>query len=156
MQYAFSRSLQLLAELFHPLPKEGRDETATRVLHLRDQIHVGFNEVKAQSDAVLFEFGPSRERKLKIRDDFRRWQPTLGILLQVQITFLEYLWEMRVPELPPKIGEAQMAFEKDMAIIARTMSDDVSGKVTSTAPDILGSGAALRQEIQNHYARSGS
>jgi hypothetical protein len=42
-----------------------------------------------------------------------------------------------------------------MAVIVQTMSDDVSGKVTSTAPDIQESAAALRQEIHKHYARSG-
>ncbi len=71
-------------------------------MQLRDQIHRGFNVVKAQSDAVIFEFGRSRERKLKMRDDFRRWQPTLGILLEVQTTFLEYLLEMRIHEVPPE------------------------------------------------------
>ncbi len=49
-------------------------------IQLRDQINEGFNAVKAQADAVVFEFGPSRQRKLKIRDDVRRWQPTLGTL----------------------------------------------------------------------------
>ncbi len=49
-----------------------------------------------------------------------------------------------------------MAFEKDMAIVVQTMSDDVSGKVTSPAPDIQESAAALQQEIHNHYARFGT
>ena len=96
----------------------------------------------------------ARERKLKMRDDFKRWQPTLGILLEVQITSLQYLAEF--PELPPGIAEARRAFEKDMAIIVKTMSDDVSGKVTSAAPDIQESALALRQEIQNHYVQAGS
>lgn len=156
MQDAFSRNLRRLAELFEPLRKDDREQAAKRILQLRDQINNGFNVVKAQSDAVLFEFGPSRERKLKIRDDFRRWQPTLGILLQVQTTFLQYLLEIRFPELPPKIAEAEMAFEKDMAIIVQTMSDDVAGKVTNTVPDIQESAVALRQEIHNHYLRSGA
>jgi multidrug resistance protein MdtO len=154
MQDAFCRNLQMLAELFEPLPKDDRKEAVRRVLNLRDQIHAGFNVVKAQADAVLFEFGPSRERKLKIRDDFRRWQPILGVLLEVQTTSLQYLAVFR--ELPPQIAEARMAFEKDMAIIVKNMSDDVSGKVTSAAPDILESAAALRQEIQNYYLRAGS
>ena len=154
MQDAFCRNLQMLAELFEPLPKDDRKEAVKRVLNLRDQIHAGFNVVKAQADAVLFEFGPSRERKLKIRDDFRRWQPILGVLLEVQTTSLQYLAVFR--ELPPQIAEARMAFEKDMAIIVKNMSDDVSGKVTSAAPDIRESAAALRQEIQNYYLRAGS
>ena len=154
MQDAFCRNLRMLADLFEPLRKDDRKEAVRRVLNLRDQIHDGFNVVKVQADAVIFEFGPSRERKLKMRDDFKRWQPTLGVLLEVQITSLQYLAEF--PELPPKIAEARMAFGKDMAIIVKTMSDDVSGKVTSAAPDIQQSAAALRQEIQNHYVQAGS
>jgi multidrug resistance protein MdtO len=156
MQDAFSRNLRMLAELFEPLRKDDSKEAVRRVRKLRGQIHGGFNVVKAQSDAVLFEFGPSRQRKLKIRDDFKRWQPTLGVLLEVQTTFLQYILEMRIREVPPRIAEAGMAFEKNMATIVQTMSEDVSGKVTGTAPDIQESAAALRQEIHNHYAESGS
>ena len=108
--------------------------------------------VKAQSDAVIFEFGPSRERKLAIRDDFRRWQPTLGILLQVQVTFLQYLFEMRFSELPQPIAEAQAVFENDMALVARSMADDGGGKGSTVAPDIEESAARLRERIQSHYA----
>ena len=43
-----------------------------------------------------------------------------------------------------------------MAMIVKNMSDDVSGKVTSAAPDIQESALALRQEIQNHYVQAGS
>ena len=112
MQDAFARNLRLLAELIEQSRKGDRKEAARRVLQLRDQINDGFNAVKAQSDAVLFEFGPSRERKLAIRDDLRRWQPTLGILLQVQVTFLQYLFEKGLPELPQPIAEARARFRR--------------------------------------------
>jgi multidrug resistance protein MdtO len=154
MQDAFCRSLRMLAELFEPLLKDDSKEAVNRVLNLHDQIHVSFNVAKAQADALLFEFGLSRDRKLKIRDDFRRWQPVLGVLLEVQTTSLQY--RAVFPELPPKIAAAGMAFEKDMSIIVKGMSDDVSGKVTSAAPDIQESATALRQEIQNQYTQAGS
>jgi multidrug resistance protein MdtO len=155
MQDAFSRNLRMLAELFQQLRKDDRKEAAKRVLQLRDQINTGFYAVNTQSDEVLFEFGPSRERKLKVRDDFRRWQPTLRILLQVQVTFLQYRLARWFPELPPKIAEALMTFEENMAIIVQTVADDVAGKVSSPSPDIQEPAAALRQEIHEHYVRSG-
>jgi multidrug resistance protein MdtO len=96
------------------------------------------------------EFGPSRERKLKLRNDFKRWQPILGV-----ITFLQHLSEIRFRELPAQIAKAQIAFEKNMAIIAQTISDNVAGKVTGAAPDVQESAAALREEIHVHYVRSG-
>ena len=155
MQEAFSRNLKLLAELIEVSHQKDRVFAAKRVLQLRDQINDGFNAVKAQSDAVLFEFGPSRDRKLKIREDFRRWQPTLGILLQVQITYAQYLFELRFPDLPEPIAKAQAAFEQDMVAVVRTMSDEVGGKIAPIAPDLLQSAGKLRQEIENLYAPAG-
>jgi multidrug resistance protein MdtO len=155
MQEGFARNLRLLAEVIEQARVQDRKEAVRRSAQLRDQINEGFNAVKAQADAVVFEFGPSRQRKLKIRDDFRRWQPTLGALLQVQITGLEYLFEKRYPELSQPIADALTAFEKDMAITARAMSDEVAGKVAQAAPDVQESAARLRQEIEKHYTASG-
>jgi multidrug resistance protein MdtO len=155
MQEGFARNLQRLAELIELARRPPSEEVARRALQLRDQINDGFNAVKAQADAVLFEFGPSRPRKLAIRDDFRRWQPALGTLLQVQITGLQYLFERRYQELSQGIADALSAFEEDMATTARAMSDEVSGKLGRIAPDVQESAARLRQEIENHYTASG-
>lgn len=155
MQNAFSSNLRMLAELFEQSRQDNFEEAAKRVLQLRDRINEGFHAVKTQADGVLFEFGPERERKLKIRDDFKRWQPTLGVMLQVQVATLQDLAEMRFSELPPQVAESQIAFEEDMAVIARAMSDDVAGKVTGPVPDIGESARALRNEIHEHYERFG-
>ena len=156
MQDSFARSLQLLAEMIELAAAPARQDqfiaVANRAVQLRDQINEAFNTVKAQADAVVFEFGPSRRRKLTIRDDFRRWQPTLGTLMQAQITGLQYLFEGRYPELAPGIAEALGTFAEDMATTARAMSDEVSGKIASTAPDVQESANRLRGEIEQHYA----
>ncbi|HKF67523.1 MAG TPA: hypothetical protein VKB36_13365, partial [Vicinamibacterales bacterium] len=99
--------------------------------------------------------GPSRQRKLKIRDDIRRWQPALGALLQVQMTSLQYLFETRARKLEQGIAEALSAFEEDMAITAQVMSDEVSGRPCRIPPDVQKSAATLRREIEKSYAASG-
>jgi multidrug resistance protein MdtO len=156
MQDVFCCNLGMLVELFEQSRNGDGMEAAKRAIQLRDQINHGFMAVKAQSDAVLFEFGRSRERKLKIREDFKRWQPTLGTLLQVQMTYLQYVIAMRARVLPERIAEAQGVFEEDMAGLVRAMSDDVSGRVSSRVPDVQESAEALRREIRDHYERSGS
>ena len=156
MQDAFARNLLRLAELFELAHKQDRLEAAGRVVQLRDQINDGFNAVKAQADAVVFEFGPSRQRKLAIRDDFRRWQPTIGILLQVQVTFLQYRLQNRFPELPQAIAKAQTDFENDLAMVAKAMAAEVSGKSAPVVPDIQQSAARLGEKIKKHYADSGA
>jgi len=154
MQSGFSRNLQSMAEIMELSHMKDRAETARHVLKLRDQINAGFSAVRAQADAVVFEFGPSRPRKLQIRDDIRRWQPTVQILLQVQVTFLQYLFELRFPDLPQTIAEAQTAFENDMTATIRVMSDEVAGKHPTAAPDIQQSAARLREEIERSYGQS--
>jgi len=155
MQQGFARNLQRMAELVELACKPASEEVARRALQLRDQINAGFNEVKAQSDALVFEFGPSRPRKLKIRDDIRRWQPALGALLQVQITGLQYLFERRSQKLPQGIADELSAFEEDMAIAAQVMSEEVNGKPSRVGPDVQESAARLRHEIEKHCAASG-
>lgn len=156
MESLFARNLRLLAELIQQCEKNDPGEAVKQVIQLRDQINEGFNAVKAQADAVVFEFGPTRQRKLKIRDDIRRWQPTLGILLQVQTTYLQYLLQRRSTELPRPVIEAQTAFEENLAGIARSMSDEVSGKIPPATPDIQASAARLREVIHQEYAQSGT
>ena len=155
MQNLFCRNLEKMAELFELSCSHDCEVATKRAMQLWDQINHGFAAVKAQSDAVLFEFGPSRERKLKIRDDFKRWQPTLGALLQVQVTYLQYLAEMRISLLPAKIAEAQGTFQEDMAVLVRAISDDIAGKVSGSAPDVQQSAEALRREVRNHYEQAG-
>ena len=159
MQDSFSRSLRLLAELIELALIAARDEeriaVSKRAFQLRDQINEAFNTVRAQADAVIFEFGRDRRRKLAIRDDFRRWLPAIGTLMQVQITGLQYLFEKRYPELTPEIALALNSFEQDMATVARAMSDEVSGKLPSLAPDVQESANRLREEIEKHYAAIG-
>jgi multidrug resistance protein MdtO len=151
MQSAFSRTLRMFAELVEQTLNPDREEAAARAVQLRDQISDGLNAVKAQSDAIPFEFGPSRPRKLAIRDDFRRWQPALGSLVQVQVTGLQYLYEQRFSELPQPIANALAAFEEDMATVARAMADTVAGQISGAVPDVQQSALRLHEEIRNHY-----
>jgi len=156
MQQAFCRNLRMLAELMEQPLRGDLEAAAKRVVQLRDQINDGFNTVRTQSDAVLFEFGPSRTRGLAMREDIRRWQSPIGILLQVQVTFRQYFFEERLPELPQPIAEAEAAFEHDMAVIAKAMADDVAGKTSSATPDIQQSAQRLQEAIQQYYRVSGS
>ena len=156
MQDAFARNLRLLAELLELRGTQDKVEAIKQAIQLRDRINEGFNAVKAQADAVVFEFGPTRQRKLQIRNDMRRWQATLGTLLQVQITYLQYLFQLRLPDMPASITEAQTAFEKNLTDVIRAMSAEVCGSIPVAAPDIQASAMTLKEEIQAHYSASGS
>jgi len=155
MQAIFARNLELFAELAEELLEQDQVKAIKRIRQLRDQINDGFGAVKAQADAILFEFGPERQRKLQIRDDVRRWQPSIRTLLLVQITAVQYLAQKPLTDLPEPIAEVGIAFEKDVARVMRAMASEVSGKPVEAAPDIRVSATRVQQEIQNYYLSLG-
>jgi multidrug resistance protein MdtO len=122
---------------------------------LRDQINAGFQAVAAQSDALLFEFGPERQRNLEIREDIRRWQPPIRTLLQLQIAVTQYRTEKPLQELLPSIAEAHIDFERDIAQLLHSLANEVQGKPSDPAPDLQNAARRLETEIRNYYASLG-
>jgi multidrug resistance protein MdtO len=155
MQAAFIRNLEMFAELAEQMLEPDRVKAIRRMRVLRDRLNDGFAAVRAQSDAVLFEFGASRQRKLQLRDEIRRWQPSIRTLLQVQMTSAQYLSQKPLKDMPPPIEEAGVAFEKDIAQLMRAMADLVAGKPVGPVPDIRQSAARMRQAITTYYQSLG-
>jgi multidrug resistance protein MdtO len=151
MQALVAHNLEMFAELTEQLLEPDRIKAFRRIRQLRDQLNAGFQAVTAQSDAVLLEFGPARQRKLQIRDDLRRWQPAIRTLLVVQVTSAQYLALRPLTELPEPIAQAGIAFERDIAQVMRALANEVSGKPVDAVPDIRLSAARVRQEIHKHY-----
>lgn len=151
MQDVFARNLRMLAELIDEGRNPKLDEATARVMLLRDRINDGFTTMRAQADAVIFEFGPSRQRKLKVRDDFRRWQPTLGALMQVEITYLQYVFHSQLRDSALPIREAATNFEEDLKTTVLAIADDVAGKPARVAPDIQHSAETLRAALQKYF-----
>ena len=155
MQAVFAHNLELFAELAEQLLEEDNIKAIRRIRQLRDQINDGFQAVTAQSDAVLLDFSPSRQQKLEIRNDIRRWQPAIRTLLQVQVTSVQYLAKNPLSDLPEIVAQAGIGFERDVAQVMRAMASEVSGKPVDAIPDIRLSAAKLQQEIRKYYDERG-
>jgi len=151
MEHLFAHNFEMFAELVDQLLVEDRNQAIKKSRQLRDQITAGFQAVVAQADAVLFEFGPTRQHKLKVREDIRRRQPQLRTLLLVQITYSQYRWQRPVKDLPPAIAEAHIAFDRDVARTMRALANEVSRKVPEDVPDIQASATNLQHQIQQYY-----
>jgi multidrug resistance protein MdtO len=151
MQTVFARNLEMFAELAEQLLEKDQIKAILRIRQLRDQLNAGFQAVTAQADAVLFEFGPSRQRKLQIREDVRRWQPAIRTLLQVQITSVQYLAHKPLSNLPEPIAQAGVAFEKDVAQVMHAMASEVNGKPVAAALDIRVSAARMEEAARKYY-----
>ena len=155
MQAVFAHNLELFAELAEQLLGEDNIKAIRRIRQLRDQINEGFQAVTAQSDAVLLDFSPSRQQKLRIRKDIRRWQPAIRTLLQVQITAVQYFIKNPLSDLPAPVAQAGVGFERDVAQVMRAMASEVSGKPVDAVPDIRLSAAKLQQEVRRYYEERG-
>jgi multidrug resistance protein MdtO len=155
MQRLFARNLEMFAELTEQLLVKDQIKAIRRIRQLRDQLNAGFPAVSTQADAVLFEFGPSRQRQLQIREDFRRWQPSIRTLLQVQIASVQYLVNKPLSNLPHPIAQAGVAFEKDVAQVMHAMASEASGKPVGGVPDISISAAQFQEAIQKYYQDAG-
>jgi multidrug resistance protein MdtO len=151
MQTVFARNLEMFAELTEQLLEKDQTKAIRRIRQLRDRLNAGFAAVTAQADGILFEFGPSRQRKLQIRDDVRRWQPSIRTLLQVQVASAQYLSQKPLSNLPEPIAQAGVAFEKDIALVMHAMSNEVSGKPVDAPPDIRISAARTQAAIRDYY-----
>jgi multidrug resistance protein MdtO len=155
MQTVFAHNLEMFAELTEQLLEKDQVKAIRRIRQLRDQLNAGFSAVTAQADAVLFEFGPSRQQKLQIREDIRRWQPSIRTLLQVQIASAQYLANKPLSNLPEPIDQAGVAFEKDIALVMHAMASEVNGKPVGGVPDIRMSAVRFRQEVEKYYGNLG-
>jgi multidrug resistance protein MdtO len=151
MQIVFAHNLEMFAELTEQLLEKDHVEATRRILRLRDQINEGFQAVTAQSDAVLLDFGPSRQENLRIRKDIKRLQPAIRTLLQVQITAVEYLAQNPLTNLPKPIAQAGIGFEREVARTMRALANEVTGKPVDEVPDIRLSAANVRREIDKYY-----
>jgi multidrug resistance protein MdtO len=156
MQAVFAHNLEMFAELTEQLLEKDQIKAILRIRQLRDQINVGFQAVTAQSDAVLLEFGPSRQRKLRIRDDVRRWQPAIRTLLQVQVTSTQYLIQKPLTQLPEPIAHAVVEFERDIAHVMRAMANVATGKPVDAVPDIRLSNVRVQEDIHKYFLDLGT
>jgi multidrug resistance protein MdtO len=156
MQAVFARNLEMFAELAQQLLEKDQIKAIRRIRQLRDQMNDGFEAVRAQSDAVLLDFSPSRQQKLQLRENIRRWQPSIRTLLQVQITSVQYLAQKPLTDLPAPIAQAGVDFEKDIASVMRSMASEVSEKPAAAVPDLRMSATRFREEIRKYYRDLGT
>ncbi len=151
MQVVFAHNLELFAELAEQLLMEDQIKAIRRIRQLRDQINDGFQAVTAQSDAVLLDLSPSRQQKLQIRKDIRRWQPAIRTLLQVQVAAAQYLIQSPLSNFPEAVAQAGTEFEKDVAQVMRAIAWEVNERPVPACPEIRLSAERMQQKIRKYY-----
>jgi multidrug resistance protein MdtO len=87
--------------------------------------------VRASTDAVLFEFGPSRQQDLALRSRIRNWQTQLRVLFVTQTTWVKYSLQLPGFELPQAIRVAQQEFDDGLARMLEGMADRIEDKAST-------------------------
>jgi multidrug resistance protein MdtO len=146
MKIAFISLLRSLAKLARsPVhPRDGIEQTYA----LRETINSDFDKVRALSDAVLFEFGPSRQQDLAFRSRITRWQPQLRMLFITRVALLKYRFQLPGFELPQGVEFAQQEFDEHFAVTLDGIADRFKGTEPTRPESLQDSFVRLEQTIQ--------
>ena len=149
MRRTFISNLRLLAQLARePLSIDRKTATA-RSLALGESINANFDKVRALADGVLFEFGPSRERDLAMRDRIRQWQPNLRMLFITRIVLWRYRFRLPGFELPEAIRPAEEEFDNRLAAALDGIADRMDSKASNSPDNLTAAYIRLEQAVRN-------
>ena len=127
MKKAFISNLRLLAQFARePISKDTRI-AIERSYALREEINTQFDKMRSLADGVLFEFGPSRQRDLALRDQIRRWQPRLRTLFVMRIAS----WKYRLPLPGFELPDAARVFQADFDGRSARILDEMADRIES-------------------------
>ena len=128
MKEALNSELRMLAQFSREPLSADHQLAIERSYSLREQINQGFDSVRASGDAVLFEFGPSRQQDLAWRSKIREWQPQLRLLFVTEIALWKYRARLPGFELPESVRVAQRSFDDELARVLEAIADRIEGR----------------------------
>jgi multidrug resistance protein MdtO len=145
MKRIFVANLRLLAESARE-PLFGNLAVATaRIASLRETLNTQFGKVRSVADGILFEFGPTRQQDLALRDRIRQWQPRLRTFLVLRNTLLKYRLGLPGFELPDSVRLAQQEFDQQVGRVFDRMADRLEGEEPAAADGLEPSLERLEQ-----------
>jgi multidrug resistance protein MdtO len=154
MKRRFVLTFRLLAQLAREPVSTDIQAMTKRIYALRESIDNEFNQVRALADGVLFEFGPSRQQDLAMRDHIRHWQPQLRTLFIMRIASLKYRLQVPGFELPEPIRLAQQAYDDRSAQMLDEMAGRIEGSVPQAGTASEDAFELLEKTVQAYYEES--
>jgi uncharacterized membrane protein YccC len=148
MKKSFITSLRLLGQLFI-VPLE---QTSS----LREKINTNLDKVRLLADAVMFEFGSSRQQDLALRRQIVRWQSEVRMLFLMETTWLKYRLQLPGFELPEGLREAQLEFDDEFARTLESMANRFEGRRPTRKAEFENSFKRLERNIQTCYSKASS
>ena len=128
MQRTFLSTMRLLGRIMRAPTSFDPGGAIGEIDALRENLNSNLDRLRQQADAVMLEFGPSRERDLALRAQVLRWQFQLRLLFIVRIALLKYRLGFPGFELPEKILRAEKEFDLGVAKRLEDIADRLSGE----------------------------
>lgn len=136
MKNTFIATIRLLAD-FAREPVSPELKTAIESSYvLRDEINNKLDQVRAQADGVLFEFGPSRRDDLAWRRRILASMPLMRMFFLTRITLLKFRLQLSGFELRPSIRSEQKEFDKCLASVLDSIADRMEGSKLSEEAEV--------------------
>jgi multidrug resistance protein MdtO len=149
MRRAFISNLRLLAQLARQPPIAGDKTRATlRIASLRATISTTFDKVRSVGDAVIFEFGPSREQDLALRRRIKDWQSQLRALYLMLNASVRPRLQPPGFEFPESVRLAQREFDNRLAEMLDRMADRREGKESERNDDFKDAFERLERTVR--------
>jgi multidrug resistance protein MdtO len=123
---------------------------------LREKINTNLDQVRLLADAVLFEFGSSRQQDLALRRQIVRWQSEVRMLFLMEIAWLKYRLQLPGFELPEGLREAQLEYDDEFARTLESMADRFEGGRSTRKADFENSLRRLERNIETCCSRDSS
>jgi multidrug resistance protein MdtO len=127
MKRTFVSAIRSLAQLAREPASINRATAIERSYILRETINAQFDKVRSLADGVLFEFGPSHQQSLALRECIREWQPQLRTLFLMRIASLKYRLQLPGFELPEHALSALRECDDRSAALLDDVADWIEG-----------------------------
>jgi multidrug resistance protein MdtO len=148
MKRTFISNLRLLAQLAREPIAGDRKRAIQRALSLRETINSSFDNARSLCDAVIFEFGSSREQNLALRSRIKHWQSQLRALFLTRVALLKFRLQLPGFELPHAVRVGQQEFDDNLAEMLDDMADRMEGKASEGRDNLEDSLGRLEQTIR--------
>ena len=156
MKKSFISSLRLLGQLFSVPPSKDIRVVTEQTSLLREKINTNLDKLKVLGDAVLFEFGSSRQQDLALRGQIMQWHSEVRMLFLMETTWLKYRLQLPGFELPEGLREAQLEFDDEFARTLESMADRFEGRRSTRKAEFENSFRRLERKIQTCYSKASS
>jgi multidrug resistance protein MdtO len=148
MKNAFVQDFRLMAQVIREPLSNNPQVAKARRFSLRDTVIENFDTVRTTADAVVLEFGASRQEALEWRKRVRDAQPRLRTLDLIRMALWKYRAQTPGFELPPEVLAAQQEFDNQSAIVLEGIADRLQGKPSAEKGDLPGAFERLQQAAE--------